>query len=238
MSPKDKYSEEGELFALISAGNVEGLEAALKAGADPNQTGAYETTPISRVVYNRTKNQLLMLELLIEYGANVNVRRSSDGEPLVHSAGTVEVASLLAKNGADLTLTSSTGETPLHSVDNAELAQFFIDQGVDVNARDNSGSPPLIDAVYETPELVACLLKNGGDAAAKNQEGQTALIRLADNDFALDNDELLQIAELLLRAGTPIDATDKNGLSAAECARRASNPRLASFLDDAAARTI
>lgn len=221
-----------DFYDLISWQKVEELEQALQSGSDPNKLDQYGNTPPFRVVYNPTKHQVRMLELLIQYGADVNYRNQY-GRTVILGAGSVEIAEILLKNGADISIISSEGCTPLHYATSAEMAQFFIDKGIDVNARDNDGSTAIFDAVYEGPDLVDCLLRNGAAADARNNGGQTPLMRLADNDYAdtYDADELRQIAESLIQHGADVDAVDNEGKSAIDCANRARNTVLAKFLE-------
>ncbi len=219
-----------DLYELISWKRVEELEAALQAGADPNQLDNYGQTPIFRVVYNRSAQQAKMLKLLLEYGADVNHRHDSEGETVIHNASSIEIAEILLAYGADLSITNSIGGTPLHSVTTAEMAQYFIDKGIDVNARDEFGATALIDAGFEGQEFVECLLKNGALADVRNNNGQTPLTRLADDPFIDDDQELQKIAALLINAGTPVDATDDEGKTAADCALTSGNKNLAKIL--------
>ena len=54
-----------------------------------------------------------MVELLIEYKADVNAVNSNYGLTPLHTAGSAAVASTLLQNGADPTIKSKAGETPL-----------------------------------------------------------------------------------------------------------------------------
>ncbi|MBO6505834.1 MAG: ankyrin repeat domain-containing protein [Kordiimonadaceae bacterium] len=219
-----------DLYELISWKRVDELEAALKAGADPNQLDPYGQTPIFRVVYNRSAQQAHMLKLLLEHGADANHRHDADGETAIHNATSTEIAEILLAHGADLAIKSSIGGTPLHSVTSAEMAQFFIDKGINVNARDDYGATALMDAGFEGHELVECLLKNGAAADVRNEKGQTTVMRLADDPFIDDDEELQKIATLLIEAGTPLDALDNEGQSAIDIARKSRHQHLAAFL--------
>lgn len=219
-----------DLYELISWKRVDELEAALKAGADPNQLDDYGQTPIFRVVYNSSGQQVRMLALLLEHGAEVNHRHPQVGETAIHNAKSPEIADILLAHGADVTIKTHAGCTPLHKASTAQMAQYFLNKGIDVNARDDQGATALLDAAFENYELVECLLKNGAAADVRNNKGQTPLMRLAD-DFFIDDDEGLQeIAELLINAGTPVDAVDHEGRTAEDLAVKSRLPKLAAFL--------
>lgn len=220
-----------DLYELISWKRVDELEAALAMGADPSQLDKYGQTPIFRVVYNHSDHQARMLELLLQHGADVNHRHPNIGETAIHNAKSPEIADILLAHGADVAINTNDGSTPLHKVTTPEMTQYFIDKGVDVNARNDQGATALIDAGFEGYEFVECLLENGADAGVRNNKGQTPLMSIASDPFIDDDEELQKIATLLLEAGTPIDATDNEGRTAADCARVARNLNLAAFLE-------
>lgn len=221
-----------DLYELISFRKVEELEAALKSGGDPNQLDNYGLTPVFRVVYNPSEHQARLLELLIQYGADVNFRSASHGETAIHNAKSIGIAEILLRNGADITINTLEGRTPLHKARTAEMAQFFIDHGIDVNARDHSGSTALFDAVYDGPELVDCLLKNGARADFIDKRGETPLMRVAQSEYADDEDNigLVRISERLIDSGADIHAIDSDGKSAFDHAVGNRNTALANFL--------
>lgn len=223
-----------DLYDLISHRKVEALEAALKAGADPNQLDDYGQTPIFRVVYNPGMHQARMLELLLEHGADINHREALDGRTAIHNARSIQIAEILIRNGADLLITNASDATPLHRVESAEMAQFFIDRGLDVNAGDEGGTTPLFEAVHEGLELVDCLLKNGAVANLGNNKGHNALMWAVGDPFS-DVDtipELKRICDRLIESGADARAVDKDGKSAIDHARIAGNPDLANFLEN------
>ena len=222
---------ETDLYELISWKRGDELEAALAMGANPNQLDKHGQTPIFRVVYNPSDHQARMLELLLQHGADVNHRHPNVGETAIHNARSPEIADILLRHGADIAINTNDGSTPLHKTSTPEMAQYFIDKGVDVNARNDQGATALIDAGFEGYELVECLLKNGADADVRNNDGQTPLMSIASDPFIDDDEELQKIATLLLEAGTPIDAVDNEGRTAADCARIARNPNLAALLE-------
>lgn len=80
-----------------------------------------------------------MLQLLVEYGADVNSKS--------------EVLGFV-------------GETPLHDVcrGNINSVHFLLENHADINAESDEGLTPLMVAcVYNRPEIVRCLLENGTD---------------------------------------------------------------------------
>ena len=66
-----------------------------------------------------------MVELLIEYKADVNAANTNYGFTPLHTASSAAIASILLKNGADPTIKSKSGETPLQRSYVAEVKELL-----------------------------------------------------------------------------------------------------------------
>ena len=155
----------------------------------------------------------------------------------VRSGNSTEVARLLAKPGADLTLRDKDGRTILHSLvpelvklADSEKAPVYdcidllLAKGADVNAGDNQGNSPLADAVkLGDVKTVEFLLKNGANVNNRDNNGKTALhafflvsgpvyIRHINREVNLAQIEA-HIAEMLVRNGGDVNAADNQGNS-------------------------
>ncbi|MFA5414069.1 MAG: ankyrin repeat domain-containing protein [Methanoregula sp.] len=97
-------------FDALRAGRVKDVRKYLESGIDPNEKvdGEY---PIFFAVHTGTK----IVELLIQYGARVNVTGRSGDTPLHLAAqsGYVDVVTLLISAGAHLNTQDNFGHTPL-----------------------------------------------------------------------------------------------------------------------------
>ena len=91
----------------------------IAAGADIHQTGTNGWTPLHMAA---ARGHLEKARLLIEAGAEVDLRKNIDGEetPLMEAGwlGRAELVRLLLEHGADPTLPNSFGKTPLRSLEN------------------------------------------------------------------------------------------------------------------------
>ncbi len=217
---------------MISDDNVSGLIESLNNEADPNELDEYGQTPLFRVVYNKTPNQLELLKILLNFNANANHQHPDDGATPLYHTKSVDVAECLLSYGADLNSKTKLGHIHLHNAFNIEMAEFFITKGLDVNATSDLGSTPLFSAVYFGFDLVEYLIKKGAKTELQNKNGWTPLICLARTEYANaeDNIELKRICQLLINNGANIRTTDKQKKDAEVHALEAKNEELAEYL--------
>lgn len=107
---------QAQLWEAAQTGNLANAQAALKAGADLNaldtRTNQNGRTPLN---YAAEKNQAVLIQWLIEHGAEVNRANNTGFTPLHHAAesGSLAAAEALLKLGADLKAANRSGATPL-----------------------------------------------------------------------------------------------------------------------------
>ncbi|KAL9846336.1 2-5A-dependent ribonuclease isoform 2-T6 [Geothlypis trichas] len=118
--------------------------------------------------------------LVLEMGADVNIRDNRDRNALIHAL----------KKGSD----KRKDESPV------PIVHFLLEHGVDVKCKDECGKTALILAVeMENPELVVALLeKDEIDIDDADEEGNTALM------VAVEKDDC-RIAKLLCEKGARTD---------------------------------
>lgn len=182
-----------DLCLAVKAGSLDGVTAALAAGADYNyQNPKTGNTPL--IVACREGHTPLVLKLLIA-GASANIvnlhreRQNSffNYETALFQKGALEnleIFDLLYLFEADLHHQNDDGETPLIKAlkfshrDNAPscmVAKKLIRLGADVNKQDNLGYTPLMWAVRnKLKEVILLLLSFGADTMLVDNNGKTA----------------------------------------------------------------
>ena len=180
--------------------NIEKIKFLIENGADVNhrvyrEDGHYESDDDihgfnygcdcgrTALIYAVKGGHVETVKLLIENGADVNVRDCSDMNLLMYLynmdfyANTpsptdeeiIAIAELLIENGVDVNATDKYGQTVLkyavnYKAKNYEAISFLIENGADVNAIDESGQTVLDYAKkeeYDNYRLISLLVNNG-----------------------------------------------------------------------------
>ncbi len=150
-------------------GDLQAVQAALKAGVNPNgQRG--QATPLMLAVSKRittagdtAEPSIEIAKALIDAGADVNAKDYLNQTALEWAAthASPEIVQLLIKAGANVNTESSYG-TPLGATSNPDIAKLLIDAGADVNA--GKVISPLANAVKSNnTKLVELLIKSGAE---------------------------------------------------------------------------
>jgi ankyrin repeat protein len=145
------------------------VAALLAGGADVNARNSDGESALARAFINPhgfdNSNAIL---LLINAGANPNVKDNEGYTSLWWWHDDVTVYKALLKHGADVNAKSKDGRTPLMNVSNDTIASMLIKAGADVNAQSIYGETPLIEACSQgNPGVVAVLLEAGADVNAR-----------------------------------------------------------------------
>lgn len=218
--------------AIIEAayhGHINTVKVLLQAGANPNVQNMLGETALHNAFHPKTFSKELV-SLLLDHGADVNMREKLNGYTAVHIAAKfctstvnkavrkdiLEVLSLLCKK-ADVTVTSARKETAMHrlvsgSVDWTEPLQILIDFKFELNAQNDRGETSLMCAIdkgnYKMAEL---LVQKGACVNIKDRHFQTALHHSVQKN-------LLRLVLLLLDAQCDVNAADLNGDTALQIA--------------------
>lgn len=147
MIKKKTVSQAGNnlLFHSIAHGDIKDVIGLLEdKEADVNAVNINGSTPVHYAIYYENND---ILEVLLKYGANPNVKEIEGigGCTPIHRAvekNNYELVQTLLKAGADPNITEKNGFTTLHLAARKgykEIAKLLIDSGVDTNKRDANG---------------------------------------------------------------------------------------------------
>ena len=172
---------------------------------DLNALDSSGRTPIA---WAAIRGDVVALETLIRFGADVNLSDSQGQSPL-HHARTPACIDVLTNAGADVHARDAFGHTPLHRVcrgsGSLPLLKRLVLAGVDINAIDHSGETALANATFNKHvECVAYLVECGADLniAAKSGNAPVHLALMSDVPDAL---------MILLFAGATYNYTNSAG---------------------------
>ena len=118
----------------------------IAAGANINAADESGATSLHMAVTGGLEE---LSRLLIEYGADVNVRTGYHKLTPLHQAssgGHLSIIKLLLEKGADINATGAADWTPLHAAKNKETAELLVNNGANVNAVSEKGLTPLSEA--------------------------------------------------------------------------------------------
>ncbi|MEI0525256.1 ankyrin repeat domain-containing protein [Brachyspira murdochii] len=193
--------------------NYEMVEFLLKNGANVNirdisgETALYYTIEHNSFGQeNETENAIKILNLLIEYGADVNTK-DDDGASLLDVS--YRISESFDKN--------------------KEMFKILVENGFDLESRIKADSSdydytPLMIAVYkEDYYMVKYLLDKGANPNTANNENKTALM-IANDDGNYD------ISKLLIQQGANINTQDEYGITALMYATVSGNYEMVKFL--------
>jgi hypothetical protein len=161
--------------------------------------------------------------LLLDKGANLEVRDKHGATPLLYAAGYGETAvvKLFLERGANIEETNSDGRTALIAAacncpiidmpDTADSVRLLLKNGADIEARDKQGETALIAAAaWGRAWIVKILLDSGAQIEARNNEGYTPLLISAQGQALLTADTV----QALLGRGADIEARNNKGKTA------------------------
>jgi len=209
-----------EMFKALIDGRLDDLSAILRSGADVDTVADFETSLVAHShvaqgdtlvhVALHTDNQEA-LELLLRFGANLNVSAEDGVTPLqiAVNKGLNDIALWLLDNGANFNTSDQYGLSPLHYTDSPEIIQRILDKGVSVDLKAHStGYTALHYAAYHNQkDKTQLLLSHSADPRGHGNAGETPLHLL----MALKHQDVAECATILLKAGADINGRDGQG---------------------------
>lgn len=173
--------DEKSFHAAAMARDIMAINAFIDAGINPNAQNEADGRTV--LISAAARGDLEVVKVLLERGADVNVRDNKGYTALFHAleARYDEVSEVLLNHpNLDPTARGLNGISALSSYvwrDKKEAVRKLLERGADVNAQDNDGDAPLHGAAQNgNVEIIDMLLAKGADPNLKNKLGGTPLM--------------------------------------------------------------
>ncbi|KAL1954580.1 hypothetical protein VTO42DRAFT_915 [Malbranchea cinnamomea] len=168
-------SPETLLHAVARFGHEATAEVLLRYGMPVDLYSSWGFTPLHEAIKSR---RLRMMQLLVDWGADVNAKVTTSGLTTLHVAARqgVPFVRLLLENGADPNKLGRYSKSVLHRAAFLEpdVVQLLLDYGADPNIKNNNGQTPLeVAKSFNCSDVIAKLLQQRAVDAPKD-EGETA----------------------------------------------------------------
>lgn len=183
----NKYGD-SFLSAAVINDNPEATKLALKTGAGIYINTQAEFTGETVLMNASFRGKQETVKLLIEHGANVNLKNHLGKTALMGAIPYPEIVRMLLKHGADVNLTDRYGETALSLAlkqrDKADgerkkaydkTAALLKRHGTDINTKDKNGKTAL-HLSFTKPEILQRLIDMGADVNATDNNGNTPVM--------------------------------------------------------------
>lgn len=176
-NPGALVSKNDNIIKAASDGNVALLQDSLSKGADPD----YHLRDTSALQLAIANGHFEVANILIDAGANVNVRNRMSWRPIHEAAriGNLELMDKLIEKGARIYVSDDEGHSLVRvAIDNNQidvLKKFISIEANNTEGKDKEGVTNLMAAVLsKNIEMVELLLSDGCDPYAKpSNEGFT-----------------------------------------------------------------
>jgi len=214
----DQSKKEDKLRRAIEEGDFKTWESLLNQGVDVTTSDNDELTALhfaAAADWDYGKGDMANIRVglvnrLLDAGADPNQKGWEGWTPL-HDAAcnwNPEIAELMIRRGASLTVTNDLGETPLHvavAFGRLELVKVFLDAGADVDVPVFQGETVLHYASRRgNMKVLNSLLGAGAEVNTTDAFGRTALHRAAE--FGL-----FDAVETLVEANADVTVQDVDG---------------------------
>lgn len=205
----------------VDQDNVELLKLLMKHGSDPNVSrhdgsglhaiARKAPSSVEQPCSSEVSNSLRLAEILLEAGADVNLKSKLEGSTPLHEAVRywhLQAVEFFLSKGADVNMKDDTAmRTPLHwaaSAGNIDIAKILIENGADLLVGDKDSNVPWMLAMKSNFGSLARLLCSFHDVNVTDSRDRTPL-------HAACTAGCEQSVEILLKEGANFNAMDKFG---------------------------
>jgi ankyrin repeat protein len=239
-------AESPAIVAAVLANDLAKVKDLLKAGADVNAVSraqragddykdfAVFAAPLLHIAILKHFDDIAVL--LIDSGANVNLRDAAGNPPLVLAARAknTDIVQKLLDKGADVDREElNYGGTALEAAGNAAIMQLLIAKGADVNHVAKYGSVMQDRVAEKDRDGVKLLVAAKGDINLPSADGATPLQNLLQNDYNKTLD--IDYVKFIVGFGADLQAKNGAGFTAYDIARSVGRKDIADYLESAGA---
>ena len=164
---------------VATSHDLEGSRLLLKHGADPNNEQQSQLSTLATAAYEGYDD---IIELLLQYGANVESADPTGDNPLHWAVSNNRLGSvrLLLSHGAEIDPVGCDHSTPLISAamnDRVEMAELLVKEGANVNARGQFGKTAIMLSIHARNPIpmLQLLVDNGARLDIRDHSGATVL---------------------------------------------------------------
>jgi uncharacterized protein len=205
------------LFSAASKGCLALAQRLITAGASLEARDRRGAMPLAHAA--RT-GSVAVVQLFLTAGAAVDARDLTGATALYRAAESERQATvaLLLGHGADPNLPGGSEVSPLATAayrGSDRIAEALLARGARPDALDATGKAPIVYAAARGFEsVVRRLLDAGVDATARYGHGLTALMWAAGHEDGVGARAAIDVVDLLIMRGAPLDAADDRSRTA------------------------
>ena len=221
----DTEDNRGTTALMMAAGKGHRLVLEMLIGENAN-IKAYDNDGWTALHYATRSGYDVIAQILLKQGAEIEAVDEEERTPLswASQTGLYGTTKMLLYGGADVDAIDENKLTPLlyaikHGHD--PIVQILLDHGADSEILDFEGRSALLHAIrLKNIKMIQVLLNAGANPNIVDERDQTPIVYAIEN--SRDAGAMTEI-RMLLAAGAIIDAVDKCGRTALDCAIEKSN---------------